>query len=79
MSKYFLHKTPSDLKSRFSSQYPLIFNSTEWLSHCFLEKDTFLHIRMGSNWSHHLKYPQMREEIDAFFQTLLFEAKEGCP
>lgn len=71
MPRYYLCKTSSDLKERFGDQCPMLFNSTEWLSHCFLEKDAFLHIRMGSNWSQHPQYPQMREEIALFFEKLL--------
>ena len=73
MTQYYLFNTSSNLKIRFGDQYPLLFNSKEWLSHYFIEPDTFLHLRMGSNWSHHSKYTQMREELDAFFQELLKE------
>lgn len=69
--RYYLWETSSDLKNRFGDQYPLLFNSTEWLSHFFLEKDTFLHMRMGSNWSLHPKYSEMRQELDSFFHQLL--------
>lgn len=71
MLKYYLWDTPSALKDRFGDQYPLLFNSREWSSHCFLAKDAFLHIRMGSNWSQHPKYAQMKQEISSLFETLL--------
>jgi hypothetical protein len=73
MAKYYLCETSSKLKNRFGYQYPLMFNSAEWASHYFIEKDTFLHIRMGSNWSRHPKYSQMREELTSFFERLLHE------
>jgi len=71
MPKYYLHSTNSDFKDRFGYQYPLLFNSSEWSTHYFLEKDTFLHMRMGSNWSKHPKYQQMKQEIASFFDQLL--------
>jgi hypothetical protein len=69
--KYYLWNTTTDLKERFSKQCPLMFSSKEWSSHFFLEKDTFLHIRMGSNWSHHPNYGQMKKEISLLFDSLL--------
>lgn len=71
MPQYYLYNTHSDLKHCFGDQFPLLFNSSEWSSHFFLEKDAFLHIRMGSNWSQHSKYPQMMQEVEAFFESLL--------
>jgi hypothetical protein len=74
MSKYYLFDTFSNLKNRWGHKYPLMFNSREWSSHCFLKKDAFLHIRMGSNWSNHPKYPQMKREIISLFERLLNES-----
>jgi hypothetical protein len=71
LPKYYLYEIPSPLRERFGSDYPLLFNSEEWRSHCFVEKDTFLHIRMGSNWSKHPKYTQMTEELTSLFDRLL--------
>ncbi len=71
VATYYLCETPSDLKIRFDDRYPLLFHSTEWGSHYFMAQDTFLHLRMGSNWSRHPKYAQMRKELDCFFQELL--------
>ncbi len=69
--RYYLWNTSSDLKNRFVNQCPLLFSSMEWESHYFIEKETFLHIRMGSNWSKHPNYPRMIQEIRTLFETLL--------
>ena len=73
MSRSYLWATSSNLKDRFGAQCPLVFSSEEWLVHYFLEKDTFLHMRMGSNWSKHPKYFQMKQELSSLFETLLSE------
>jgi len=61
----------SPLKECYSAQCPLLFGSSEWGSHYFMGKETFLHIRMGSNWSANPKYLQMRKEIEYLFEELL--------
>ena len=71
LSKYYLAKTPSPLKDRYLPLCPLLFTSEEWGSHCFIEKDLFLHIRMGSNWSLHPNYEQIRHDVGMLFDTLL--------
>lgn len=74
--KYYLFQTSSDLKDRFGVEYPLLFNSEEWAAHYFLRKDAFLHMRMGSNWSQHPNYPEMKRELTSFFERLL-STQEG--
>jgi hypothetical protein len=69
--KHYFFETSSKLKERYLSLCPLLFTSQEWSSHCFIERDLFLHIRMGSNWSRHAHYRQIREEIETLFDTLL--------
>lgn len=69
--RYCLHNTPSKIKDHFSAACPLMFHSIEWSSHYFLKPETFLHIRMGSNWSNHPKYSQMTQEIHTLFESLL--------
>lgn len=63
------HSTP--LKTAFISKCPLLFSSSEWGSHYFLKEETFLHIRMGSNWSLHPKYTQMKKEMEFLFEEIL--------
>ncbi len=69
--KYYLFDTPSELKDRYQSGSPLLFTSQEWSSHSFIDKDLFLHIRMGSNWSKHKNYLQIRRDIETLFNSLL--------
>ncbi len=68
---YYLWMSASPLKDRYQAQCPLLFGSSEWGSHYFMEEETFLHIRMGSNWSGNPKYNQMRKEIEYLFEELL--------
>lgn len=71
MPKYYLFATDSELKNKYISLCPYLFTSEDWSSHCFIEKDLFLHIRMGSNWSKHAQYGHMRKEIETLFEILL--------
>lgn len=69
--KYYCFATSSDIKERYFSLSPLLFTSVEWSSHYFIDKDLFLHIRMGSNWSKHPNYRQIRQEVETLFDALL--------
>lgn len=69
--KYYLFDNDSPLKKKYLSLCPYLFTSEDWSSHCFIEKDLFLHIRMGSNWSKHAQYGHMRQEIETLFEALL--------
>ncbi len=63
----------STLKALFNEKCPLLFNSQEWSSHFFIQNDSFLHIRMGSNWSNHPNYKKMMQEVTSCFDELLLE------
>lgn len=69
MLPLWFYNTP--LKTAFSTDCPLLFNSQEWRSHYFAGQEAFLHIRMGSNWSNHPRYNDMRREISHLFNELL--------
>lgn len=68
---YSISSNDYDLKYQFNKRCPFLFNSMEWSSHFFVCPDTFLHIRMGSNWSKHPRYADMIAEVNLFFSELL--------
>ena len=71
--RFWLSDTPSDLKNRFLDNCPTLMGSKSWGSHFFIEKDLFLHIRMGSNWSKDPDYPKIKQEVEFLFDRLLEE------
>ncbi len=71
MAIYHLHSTSSKFKTLFESVCPLLFHSKSWGSYYLIEKDLFLHIRMGSNWSNDTRYPQMKAEVATFLDSIL--------
>jgi hypothetical protein len=71
ISIHYLFETPSLLKAKFADRCPLLFTSDSWRSHYFIEKEAFLHIRMGSNWSNNPLYPNMINEVTFLFDQLL--------
>lgn len=68
---HYLYNTSSPLKEKFGNQCPLLFNSVSWSSHYFIDKETFLHIRMGSNWSKNSDYSKMIGEVNFLLDHLL--------
>lgn len=61
----------SYLKKMYDQKYSMLFNLREWSSHFFIEEDSFLHIRMGSNWANHPHYKRMMFEVNCLFNDLL--------
>lgn len=68
---YYLYEESTAFKDRHIEHCPLLFTSQEWSSHSFIENDLFLHLRMGSNWSSHPHYKQIKTEIETLFEALL--------
>lgn len=71
VSSCYLHDTPSLIKDQFISNCPTLFTSKSWRAHYFIDKELFLHIRMGSNWSNNPDYPKMMAEVNFLFDKLL--------
>jgi hypothetical protein len=71
ISMHYLHDTNSPLKEGFSGKCPLLFNTPSWSPHYFIDKEIFLHIRMGSNWSKNPLYAKMMAEVFFLFDRLL--------
>lgn len=71
ISVQYLHNTPSPLKQKFVNFCPTLFTSESWSTHYFIDKETFLHIRMGSNWSRDSRYSHMMNDVKFLFYQLL--------
>lgn len=76
MPVHFLSNTDSLLKEKFKNACPLLFTSKKWGSHYFINKDLFLHLRMGSNWSNSNDYPQMKTETTFLLDQLLYDKND---
>lgn len=68
-----LHETNSLLKEQFIDRCPQLFTSEKWRSHYFIDKEVFLHIRMGSNWSGDRDYNKVMDEVIFLFDQLLYK------
>lgn len=70
---HYLYNTPSLLKEKFVNFCPTLFTSKNWSAHYFIDKEIFLHIRMGSNWSNDSNYSNMIKEVSFLFDQLLLD------
>jgi len=66
----------SPLKKKFLNECPVLFTMKEWKTHYFIDndfvdKETFLHLRMGSNWSQNSAYSSVINEMTFLFDQLL--------
>ena len=71
ISTHYFYDNNSSLNKKFITTCPLLFTATEWGSYYFVDKETFLHLRMGSNWSRHNSYYNIVNEMAFFFNQLL--------
>jgi hypothetical protein len=71
ISIHYLYNTASSLKEKFVDECPLLFTAVDWSTHYFIDKETFLHLRMGSNWSKHSAYQSIVSEMTFLFDQLL--------
>lgn len=72
ISEYPLYYMDSPLKQNFLDACTLLFTSRSWGSNYFVDKDIFLHLRMGSNWSNDSDYQQIKNEAFDLFDKLLY-------
>ena len=61
----------SPLKQKFINVCPILFTMISWGTHYFINDETFLHLRMGSNWSRHHFYQDILNEMSLLFDQLL--------
>lgn len=78
MFRHSFYDNSSPLKTQFINTCHTLFTMTEWKTHyfidnCFSNKETFLHLRMGSNWSAHSAYQIIINEMTFLFDQLLIK------
>lgn len=76
---HYLYNTPSSLKQKFVNFCPTLFTSETWSAHYFIDKEIFLHIRMGSNWSNDSNYSNMMNDVSFVFNQLLGKHNDPIP